>query len=429
MTIPVSDTVVDVESLVASMENKMMGSQLRLSPDYCIFRTPTILARHSPNAYIPNCFAFGPFHRCQPNSKATEKIKVKYLRELLLRSSNPEAMLRECLNSVKEIKGKARDCYAGYIDLAEEEFLEMLVVDGCFIVELFRKDADVVAKEDDDPIFSMSCMLQFLNHDLILLENQIPWLVLQLLFDKTKASTETNSLVELALQFFRTMFSYENPINPSLFFEKEIKHILDLLRLSLVLPSEEVELYERKKQLNKQPSEWQPIPSATRLNEAGVKFRRVVNVKSILDIKYSNGVLEIPSLLIQETTETIFRNLISYEQCLPHCKPVFTSYAKIMDNLIDTPHDMEILCKRVVLDNWLSPEDATHFFNKLYNDTYVKDFYYADLCNQLNDHCRKWLPKWRAAYVHNYFSKPWAIAAQIYAIIILFLTVFQSFKK
>ncbi|WRX21141.1 Protein of unknown function DUF247, partial [Theobroma cacao] len=150
--------------------------------------------------------------------------------------------------------------------------------------------------------------------------------------------------------------------------------------------------------------------------EFGVKFVKVESNR-ILDIKFKNGSLEIPSLLIQETTETILRNLIAYEQCLPNRRPIFTCYAKLLDNLIDTTNDMDILCKKEIFDNWLSPEDATQFFNKLYNDTYVKEFYYSKLCDDLNRHCKRGWPRWRAYYVQNYFTKPWAIAAQIYAVI------------
>ena len=423
-------TVIDVESLVSSMENKNL---LSLSPDHCIFRTPSILLKHRKEAYLPNCFSFGPFHHDQPNLKVTEKIKLKYLQGLLYRSDNPKEGYRELLDSIKEVEGKARDCYAGNIDqnvAVTGNFVEMLVVDGCFIIELFRKDGGVVPKEGDDPIFSMSCMLQFLHHDLILLENQIPWFALEILFNKTKGPSETKSLIELALHFLSNVFSsHRRPLDyiPNLFKDQKVKHILDLLRLSLVLPSEEVKIYEGNRPSNQQNFEWQPIPSATRLKEAGVKFVRV-NVDSIFDMKFRIGVLEIPSLLNKETTETIFRNLISYEQCLPNCSPIFTCYAKIMDNLIDTTNDMEILCKKEIFDNWLSPEDATQFFNKLYNDTYVKEFYFCDLCNALNHHCQQWWPKWRAAYVQNYFTKPWAIAAQIYAIIMFILTFWQTYK-
>ena len=47
-------TVIDVESLVSSMENKIMGKRLSLSPDHCIFRTPSILVQYSKEAYVPS---------------------------------------------------------------------------------------------------------------------------------------------------------------------------------------------------------------------------------------------------------------------------------------------------------------------------------------------------------------------------------------
>ncbi|OMO92995.1 hypothetical protein COLO4_17163 [Corchorus olitorius] len=430
---------VEVESLISTLQHGLGNARLSMPPSYCIFKTPSILFRHRENAFLPDCFSIGPMHHGKPNLVVTNKIKMKYLKGLLSRviaTTYPEAekmseeekgieeqkILSDWINVVRSIEKQAMVCYAG-LDCAEmgDEFVNILLLDGCFIIELFRKDARVVNTELDDPIFSMSCMFQFLHHDLILLENQIPWLVLQTLFDKTKLPSETKSLIELALHFFATMFTSNPPLKPDIFKDKDIKHILDFLRLSLILPSREIHLDKK--------SGWQPIRSLTKLKEAGVKFIKVAP-ESILDIKFRNtGVLEIPSLLIQETTETILRNLIAYEQCLPNCPPIFISYAKVLDNLIDTTSDLEILCKRDIWDNWLSPEDATQFFNKLYNDTYVKEFYYSNLCDDLNSYCKRWWPRWRAYYVQNYFSKPWAIAAQIYAVIMFVFTLWQTYIK
>ena len=109
--------------------------------------------------------------------------------------------------------------------------------------------------------------------------------------------------------------------------------------------------------------------------------------KSILDITFEKGVLEMSPLFIQETTEPLFRNLISFDQCCPKVESVITSYAILMDNLINTNKDMEILCKNKVIENWLNVEDATRFFNQLYDDTYIKENFYACLTKDVNDHC------------------------------------------
>ncbi|KAF2289750.1 hypothetical protein GH714_038469 [Hevea brasiliensis] len=80
----------------------------------------------------------------------------------------------------------------------------MMVVDGCFIVELFRKVGDVVQVEPDDPIFTMQWITTFFYRDFLRLENQIPFFILECLFDLSRMPGEESgpSLSTLALNFF-----------------------------------------------------------------------------------------------------------------------------------------------------------------------------------------------------------------------------------
>ncbi|XVF79480.1 hypothetical protein PTKIN_Ptkin14bG0226000 [Pterospermum kingtungense] len=417
--------IINIEDLASSLENEMSNDGRLPMLKHCIFKTPSILLRHKQSAYVPNYFSIGPYHHGQGKTKRAEKIKIKYLTNLFASMSSGQDLLRRCIDSIAVVETNARNCYdlEEEIGFGSEEFVQMLLVDGCFIIELFRKDAKLVPIDEKDPIFSTSFMLQFLYHDLILLENQIPWFILERLFDVLTTPSETKPLVELAFHFFKTTFSsYQTPVEASHFNDMNIKHILDLLWFSLVSPSKK--LANENTYLG-----WQPIHSATRLKESGVKFKKVTS-ESILDINFNQGVLQIPSLLIQETTETMFRNLISYEQCLPHCRPVFTCYAIILSQLIGTAYDLEILCDKGIVDNWLSLEQATQFFDKLYQDTYVKEFFYSKFVQDLNQFCQSWWPRARAAYVHYYLSKSWivvVVAAQVYACTMLFLTFLQTF--
>ncbi|MBA0601247.1 hypothetical protein Gorai_004429 [Gossypium raimondii] len=355
------------ESVASSLENMMVGSNF-LPSTCCIFKTPSILYRHKEEAYIPNAFSFGPFHHGKPNLTETEKIKSKYLQCLIARSHSPEARLKQCIDVIKEVEEEARACYAGTIGFSHDEFVKILVLDACFIVELFRKDANLVSKDDDDPVFTMSCMLQYLFHDLILLENQIPWLVLERIFSLTASPNEAKSLVGLTLQFFSNIFSSdEHSIEPHLFANQEIKHILDLLRKSLILP------YSGED--SQHCLGWQPFPSATSIKEAGIEFRRVSS-SSILDIS-----------------------------------PRVASYVILLSNLINTSKDLDILCGTGIIDNWLIPEDSTKFFKALYHDSYVKEFHYLRLCENVNGYCHQWRSRWNAFYKHNYLGKPWAIVS------------------
>ena len=45
-------------------------------------------------------------------------------------------------------------------------------------------------------------------------------------------------------------------------------------------------------------------------------------------------------------TRPTLRNLVAYEQCNKSVKPYFTSYIMFFDGLMNTPKDVQILCKR-----------------------------------------------------------------------------------
>ncbi|KAK2974714.1 hypothetical protein RJ640_007141 [Escallonia rubra] len=76
---------------------------------------------------------------------------------------------------------------------------------------------------------------------------------------------------------------------------------------------------------------------------------------------------EIPKLLISDTTETFLRNLIAFEQCCPDIERLYiTSYAYLMDTLIDSKEDVHLLENAGVIENYLgSDEAAFDLFNNL----------------------------------------------------------------
>ncbi|PON95332.1 hypothetical protein TorRG33x02_088540 [Trema orientale] len=429
---------IDVEAITSNLETKLQGNLVL--PSHCsIFRIPTILSRHIKISYEPNAFAIGPFHHDNPKLKPTERIKQKYLLDLISRLSNPNnpnssnpvnlnrKLIENLTKAISDVENDAREYYAGPIDMKGEDFVEMLVLDGCFLIELFRKNAYPHLCNECDPIFTMSCLLQFLHHDLVLLENQIPWLVLDILFEQTEMkSVQKKPLIQLALEFFPSLLKKEKPnvgnvqSNLSIIQNHGSRHILDLLRNSLVLNSDTI-----NKRSN---NEWEHIRSATNLRASGITFKKDVASESILDIKFfpKGGVMAIPPLLIQETTETVFRNLISLEQCCPNYKPIITCYAVLLDNLIDTNDDIQLLDKRKVIVNWLNNDDATKLFNRLYIDTYVKENYYYELTTEVNKYCKKSWNTYRRVLKRDYFRHPWASISVIAAFVALVLTFLQT---
>ncbi|XP_035546528.1 uncharacterized protein LOC108994244 [Juglans regia] len=377
MSVSGDSVIINIEGLAYSIEEMMFHDSL-VPPKSCIFKIPNILYRQNEKAFIPDAFSFGPLHHDgNPNLKAIEKIKLQYLQCLISRLhtlETSEKRVIDLVKSIEEVEKVARQYYAESIEYTPEEFVKILLIDGCFIIELFRKLAYDELREKEDPIFTMSYMLQFLYNDLILLENQVPWIVLECLFNMTKQQIHTESLLELAIQFFGTTFSATSPTK--------------------ILPLKDIQ--------------------------------HIGTSESILDIKFNDGVLKIPPLLIQETTEIAFRNLIAFEQCYTDCEAWLTSYAILIDNLINTTKDVDILCKSEIIHSWSNRKEAVQFFNKLYHNTYVKTFYYGRLCNNVNGYCNRRCPRWRAVLVRNYFNTPWAFLSTLAAIILLILSFSQT---
>uniref|UniRef100_A0A803Q6T1 Uncharacterized protein n=1 Tax=Cannabis sativa TaxID=3483 RepID=A0A803Q6T1_CANSA len=92
--------------------------------------------------------------------------------------------------------------------------------------------------EKQDPIFGVNSM-STLNRDLFLLENPIPWFVLDCLFQKTRTTSGVKlSLIKLGTSYLGNLISREAGKYQEVEDHKwENKHILDLLRNSLILPS------------------------------------------------------------------------------------------------------------------------------------------------------------------------------------------------
>ncbi|XP_042479216.1 UPF0481 protein At3g47200-like [Macadamia integrifolia] len=317
----------DVDEALASSIEAKLHPKPPFSSRACIFRVPHIFSRQRDGAFAPNIVSIGPFHHGHENLKNMEKYKLWYLHGLLSRTPTPQTSLKIFTKAIRQLEERARECYAEQlINLDTDEFVEMMLVDGCFIIELFRKKANSIGGgQRDDPISSTPWMDTYLRVDLMLLENQIPWFVLEYLFNLTVSPLQSSpSLAELALGFFNTLMPMTVPAKASS--RLETKHLLDLLRNSIISVTTDIEV----SQVTLENGHRELIPKVTDLVEAGVKFRKG-NPKEILNIRFEDGVMEIPPLLIRGSTECLFRSLIAYEQCSSLMPSQITSYVMLLN--------------------------------------------------------------------------------------------------
>ncbi|KAF9606381.1 hypothetical protein IFM89_025070 [Coptis chinensis] len=172
------------------------------SSQCCIYRILECLRILSEEAYVPKIVSIGPFHCDKECLKAMEEQKNWYLHALLYRTSAPKECLKDFLKAIQAMEVQIRACYAEPIGLSSNEFVEMILLDACFIIELFYNYGRVELRDNNDPIYVTSWMLSSLKHDIILLENQLPFFVLEQLFDMIRESRGGDLFLQEYVQYF-----------------------------------------------------------------------------------------------------------------------------------------------------------------------------------------------------------------------------------
>ncbi|CAA2998390.1 Hypothetical predicted protein [Olea europaea subsp. europaea] len=134
-----------------------------------MFRVSDHLRTINPEAYNPEIIAIGPFHSDKKNLQNMEQHKVWYLKLLLERRK--ESSVERYVATIRQLEEKARKCYAEDIQLDKDKFVQMLILDGCFIIEFLSMFQYKERRAEDDLIFQYEYIRSQLFHDLMLFEN------------------------------------------------------------------------------------------------------------------------------------------------------------------------------------------------------------------------------------------------------------------
>ena len=101
----------------------------------------------------------------------------------------------------------------------------------------------------------------------------------------------------------------------------------------------------------------------------------------------------------------------------------------ILDSLINTTKDVDLLSHKGILINGLGDSNAvTSMINNLNRGIMWRKFNsnFNQLGKDLNEYYEKPWHRWKAILRHQYFSTPWRSASTIVAIILLLLTLIQT---
>ncbi|MED6205370.1 hypothetical protein PIB30_016956 [Stylosanthes scabra] len=281
--------------------------------------------------------------------------------------------------------------------MSSTEFVEMLVLDGCFVLEILRGVAEKEGFEklgysNNDPVFSMNRWIHSIRNDMMMLENQLPLFVLERLLRLQLGRSKLNNYFKLLVSAF-----FE-PLAPA----SEAGKIS--CKRGLV-PVQEEELRDR------------------------VEFKKRETGR-FWDIEFKNGIMRMPRLLIHDGTRSLFLNLIAFEQCHLDSSNDITSYVIFMDNLINSPADVGYLHYCGIIEHWLgSDAEVADMFNRLCQDVAIDNdnSYLSALSKEVHEYYKTRWHTWCATLRHNHFANPWAITSLVAGVVLLLLTFAQTF--
>ncbi|XP_027082543.1 UPF0481 protein At3g47200-like [Coffea eugenioides] len=235
------------KGLTTRIDRKLSGLSNSFSKQR-IFRVDHKLRSQNEVAYEPQMFSIGPYHHGKENLVKSQTYKLWYLKELLLRRG--ESSTERYINALKDLEDEARSWYAeeDMIGLGTDEFVEMMLLDGFFIIEILRKYAGWCLYKDyplnygpkqGDPIFLNRRIMGCLFRDILLFENQLPFFILVRLFEMTKSpgGAEEENLVDLAIfphSPLHLFFPGEKPVslpNPTTNIAGNVGDVVHLLHL------------------------------------------------------------------------------------------------------------------------------------------------------------------------------------------------------
>lgn len=201
-------------------------------------------------------------------------------------------------------------------------------------------------------------------------------------------------------------------------------HILDVFRKSIIktpMPAAEQE--------STGDHGHRLIQSAVEMYDAGIRFRKSITT-NINDVHFERrgGILKLPAITVDDATEFTFLNLIAFERLHKDAGNEVTSYIFLMDKVIDTAKDVQILRSKGIIENALGSDEAVaNLFNKI-----SKDMPIDPACRlkgvhlEVKNYCNKKTHHWKAHLRHYYFINPWVTLSVVAAFVLVALDMTQT---
>ncbi|WCJ41608.1 hypothetical protein M5689_022465 [Euphorbia peplus] len=430
----------------------------RAAQESCsIIRVPHNMMELYPRSFQPGIVSIGPYYHGDERFRMMEEQKCRILGAFLNKVGKFCVDLDQLYQPIKDLEEEIRDCYSQNIDGYKScQLIDMMILDGCFIIHLLSVLGQITVHEADDPIFNFLWMLSSLTRDLLLLENQIPFFVLKTLYSLCLPDhLEVASLQELIL----TLINYSLPrSNSSVLYDKyrdiDCKHILDFYR-STCIPSPGIDNQgetlrsscwgpwwvkylcgldgiQRRAKISVQfASSVQFIQPVETLLHAGIEFKKREDVDSFLDIGFSKGKLKIPHVVTGDIMSSLMLNCIVFEQCYQHRSKHFISYFNFMAHLLNTSFDAGYLREKKIIENFAGTDlELVNFFSEVGNSIpycFDDEDYLMNVTKEVEIYYRNPRHVGLAEFKKTYCASVWIVLSASAAVLVIFLTLLQTF--
>lgn len=406
-------------------------------PDVSIFKIPDFLKDTKREAYVPERILLGPYHHGNKKVRGVHHYKESAVREVIRSNAH---FANTAINAIMAKEVEIRDSYEESIDCDRETLARMLCLDGCFILQTLK---DVGGSS----YFACNAL-----KEILMLENQIPWIVLlELVRSQHGGAEAAKTLLNVMLTGTRGLFGSSIQDNILVDWlqsrEIEVHHLLGFVHKVIVdrppgqdNPGNQGEhrisigrcigrclqmLQDKNKALN---HDFESIPPAIELKNAGIKFRPCDG--GICHIKFDrdSSTIYLPLLAITYDTEVLFRNLIAFEMCKSSQVNYFTSYVNLRDDLIDSQNDVAFLRSMGILKNLIgSDQEVADLFNGLFKGVSVRiPSLFDEVRKVVNANYKNRIRVQLAEVWRDHFSSPSKTIALAVGFAILCLTLIQT---
>ncbi|XP_061341099.1 uncharacterized protein LOC133287484 [Gastrolobium bilobum] len=385
--------------------------------------------------YVPKFISFGPIHMLKPYVQQGLPYKIRWT-EIYLQQTN------QTFDNLFHRISDNRQC----IEILTGEYLnllskKMLVVDGCSVLQLLDRSI----YPGDKLELSIEQLVR-VHQEMLLLENQIPYIVLKLICgdDKDRLKRcmknflEIHRIVEAPRPSMMEADREGSREHSTVIVEEEEEeeedpiHLLDYLRRALLLRDQ---FYVSTGTLTKRNTTLHlrkyRIGTIRDLKAAGI---RILNRKgTYFGPFYVNRQLRLPKLIVDGSTALTFYNLIAYEMC-PDFRNDYeiTSHIVFLSSLIDHPEDVkELRLAGILRNNLANDEEVADLFNHMDFILVPETIDLFRIRGLIGNHLasrrgRIRVLGWIAEAYYNYFRSPWTIIGLLAATIALVLTFIQT---